>query len=302
MTLLPAGGPVPDPIGFEGGPNLYAYVYNNPLKWLDIRGLNAEFGLDYFHTGIDEDMSVYKESRGLMEFSSGFANGFAHGVFDWYGTMHHDAYAIDSVRSMAWNRDFSPLQTACNSLGDEGCANWLGQTMGKNIGTGIGMTYLAALSVENWAIQRCCYAVNGVRNFFGRQALKNTSEAAFSVASKEAIPLTESFVAAELQFVPTILKGNKDFGLIHIMRRHGYNSTCKNVSRFKEGFDENIISDLIKQGVKKAKSWEIAPNNPNRATVFDVGENIGLNLGGVPTSHLRIVVDPQGTVVTAYPF
>ena len=292
----------PDPIGFEGGPNLYAYVYNNPLKWLDIRGLNAEFGLDYFHTGIDEDMSVYKESRGLMEFSSGFANGFAHGVFDWYGTMHHDAYAIDSVRSMAWNRDFSPLQTACNNLGDEGCANWLGQTMGKNIGTGIGMTYLAALSLENWAFQRCCYAVNGVRNFFGRQALKNTSEAAFSVASKEAIPLTESFVAAELQFVPTILKGNKDFGLIHIMRRHGYNSTCKNVSRFKEGFDENIISDLIKQGVKKAKSWEIAPNNPNRATVFDVGENIGLNLGGVPTSHLRIVVDPQGTVVTAYPF
>ena len=71
--------------------------------------------------------------------------------------------------------------------------------MGKNIGTGIGMTYLAALSVENWAIQRCCYAVNGVRNFFGRQALKNTSEAAFSVASKEAIPLTENAVVQAVQ-------------------------------------------------------------------------------------------------------
>jgi RHS repeat-associated protein len=32
----------PDPIGFEGGPNLYAYVMNNPLTNIDLYGLCAE--------------------------------------------------------------------------------------------------------------------------------------------------------------------------------------------------------------------------------------------------------------------
>ncbi len=36
----------PDPIGREGGPNLYAYVFNNPLSLFDLYGLSAEGGWD----------------------------------------------------------------------------------------------------------------------------------------------------------------------------------------------------------------------------------------------------------------
>lgn len=105
-----------------------------------------------------------------------------------------------------------------------------------------------------------------------------------------------------IQFTPKLLTGNKEFGLRHIMKRHSYNSSCNNVSRFNPNFDENKISDLIKDGVKKARSWEILPNNPHRATVIDVGQNIGFNPDGIPTSQLKIVVNREGIIVTAYPF
>jgi len=36
----------PDPIGFRGGVNFYAYVFNNPLHWIDLWGLQAEEPLD----------------------------------------------------------------------------------------------------------------------------------------------------------------------------------------------------------------------------------------------------------------
>ena len=40
----------PDPLGHEGGPNLYAYVYNNPFVYCDLEGL---FGLPSWKTTLN---------------------------------------------------------------------------------------------------------------------------------------------------------------------------------------------------------------------------------------------------------
>lgn len=60
----------PDPIGYEGGPNLYAYVLNNPLASVDLYGLSAEsisssaaFERNFFDTVKDFFCATYETIR-----------------------------------------------------------------------------------------------------------------------------------------------------------------------------------------------------------------------------------------------
>lgn len=41
----------PDPLGFQAGPNLYAYVMNNPLIHIDLYGLSAFYGKEGMNPG-----------------------------------------------------------------------------------------------------------------------------------------------------------------------------------------------------------------------------------------------------------
>ena len=56
----------PDPLGFEAGPNLYAYVCNNPISRIDLYGLEAAST-----SGVPSRFSAFKNSA-LSTLSSGF--------------------------------------------------------------------------------------------------------------------------------------------------------------------------------------------------------------------------------------
>jgi hypothetical protein len=59
-----------------------------------------------------------------------------------------------------------------------------------------------------------------------------------------------------------------------------------------------MIDDAVRNG-------SFRPNTGGRpGTIFeyDFGSSIGTNIGGNATSRLRVVVDPNGNVITAFPF
>jgi RHS repeat-associated protein len=69
----------PDPEGFHDGPNLYAYVHNNPLTHFDLYGLKRELFQhdDLFESDLDAYVGVYYSglARGV---SKGAVNRFAN--------------------------------------------------------------------------------------------------------------------------------------------------------------------------------------------------------------------------------
>jgi len=81
----------PDPAGFEDGPNLYAHVHNNPLKYFDMLGLFSwENGNDF----TDTDFSVSND----MAYFTNTVKDFTKSLF--YNSDPADVSGIYSVNSM----------------------------------------------------------------------------------------------------------------------------------------------------------------------------------------------------------
>jgi RHS repeat-associated protein len=92
-----------------------------------------------------------------------------------------------------------------------------------------------------------------------------------------------------------------DDDVIHILTRHGANITrSKAGGVFREGTD---FLELIETAVKSEQ--KVLREDRGRLIVeFDFGANqiIGKNIDGADSSLLRVVLDPDGRVVTAFPF
>jgi len=116
-----------DPIGFEGGSNLYTFLNNNPLNLADFYGLYPEKFSD-LHFSLEEDMNHFDEGI----FARGFGVGAWKGFSDFTGALNNQANLITGFGQMCYNRDFSSL--SFGSLDVKNTVGFLGERTGEIAG------------------------------------------------------------------------------------------------------------------------------------------------------------------------
>ena len=88
----------------------------------------------------------------------------------------------------------------------------------------------------------------------------------------------------------------------HVMPRHGPGTEGNGGGTFSEGTTPNDIQSMIDDTVENGSA---RPNTGGRAgTIFeqDLGSPIGTNINGQESSSLRVVLNEDGTLKTAFPY
>jgi hypothetical protein len=87
----------------------------------------------------------------------------------------------------------------------------------------------------------------------------------------------------------------------HILERHGPDSTAPDASKYARGTTPATIRGMIAEAIREGHPH---PDTNGRAgTLYDYSfkRDIGTTIEGRPTHTIRVVVAPDGAVLTAYP-
>lgn len=91
-------------------------------------------------------------------------------------------------------------------------------------------------------------------------------------------------------------------GLRHIQERHWPTSDAPGAGKFAEGITVRDLRALIDEAVAKGRVRVNSHGRPGVVFEDDFDRPIGVNIQGEPASRLRVVVAPDHTVITAFPF
>lgn len=124
-------------------------------------------------------------------------------------------------------------------------------------------------------------------------------------AASTAARLGDDAAAAATRSMDDIAAGGARLSqqrLEHIVLRHWPTSGAANAGKFADGTTARSLRDMIDDTVVPGAGRANTRGRPGYIFERDLGSTIGVNIDGVPTSRLRVVVDPGGNVVTAFPY
>jgi RHS repeat-associated protein len=115
------------------------------------------------------------------------------------------------------------------------------------------------------------------------------------------------YLAAATSVTPTAIGGRAacnltQQGLEHIAERHLFTSGAQNAGKFAQGMGARTIRNLINEAVAKGVATPNTFGRPGQIFNYDFGRTIGTDIAGNPATNLRVVVNPAGNVVTAFPY
>lgn len=125
-------------------------------------------------------------------------------------------------------------------------------------------------------------------------------QATAAVASDAA----NAYLTAATSITPTAIGGRAackltQQGLEHIAERHLFTSGAQGAGKFAQDMGARTIRDLINDAVANGASS--AGRFGRTVYDYDFGRVIGTDINGNPATSLRVVVAPNGSVVTAFP-
>lgn len=91
-------------------------------------------------------------------------------------------------------------------------------------------------------------------------------------------------------------------GLEHIVLRHWATSGATGAGKFLAGTTARSLKGLISQALEQGVARANTAGRAGRIVEYDFGRQIGVSIGGGAATRLRVVLSPNGTVVTAFPY
>jgi hypothetical protein len=88
----------------------------------------------------------------------------------------------------------------------------------------------------------------------------------------------------------------------HIVQRHWATSGAPGAGKFAAGTTIEDLRSMIDEAVSTGASRPNSLGRPGQIFEHGFGRQIGIDLAGNPARHLRVVVSPEGEVITAFPF
>lgn len=295
-----------DPLGESEGPNLYAYVKNNPACFVDRFGL---FG---------DGFSFSEAWDNVKEVCGNCWDSVVDTFSSWDNFSDRCCWAGNQACEYTYRSDrFMGCVQAAGGLSEIAAGYGVCfSSYGAACPLGFAMVVHGSDNCVT-GFNQCWYGEQ--RKTLTSQLLENTGLSADSALALEAVLsislakgasasltfMSKGAAAGQaapiiMGFKPLILEGNKDWGLKHIMKRHSYESTAKNASKFLPGMAREEIRALVNEGYPQVTKWNIGKNLLLEGTV-DFGRTIGTRrLDGSPTSQLLIILE-KDKLYTTYP-
>lgn len=176
-----------DPLGYDAGPNLYAYVLNNPMTHFDAYGLDTESALDenvqvdYNNQHDERDHTVRDSQNDRDSFWGGFLQGSLEGF----------SHPIDSSMELA--------TSSYDEARKRGQGNYhIGESLGRTVGIAINVfTWLPAVRA---GIMLGASAIRAGANIASRRmALATASAGERKVLSYSGLQTAETVAATEVK-------------------------------------------------------------------------------------------------------
>lgn len=143
------------------------------------------------------------------------------------------------------------------------------------------------------------------RALTGEEGLRTPSDSVNHAATTPSVPIYTPSGLADDAAQLALPRGGANLSqqrLDHIIARHWHGSQTANAGHFASGTTGRGLTSMIDDTVR---GGTFRPNTAGRpGTIFehDLGRTIGTNAAGNSTSRLRVVVDPSGNVITAFPY
>jgi RHS repeat-associated protein len=119
-------------------------------------------------------------------------------------------------------------------------------------------------------------------------------------------PDTAVFLAATV-IAPRVAAGRiagrlTQEGLEHIVLRHWATSGAKGAGKFLAGTTARSLKAMINQALEQGAVRANTAGRVGQIVELDFGKQIGVSMSGGAATRLRVVLSPDGTVITAFPF
>jgi hypothetical protein len=87
----------------------------------------------------------------------------------------------------------------------------------------------------------------------------------------------------------------------HIVARHGPDSHAPGAGKYASGTTPDMIRAMIVEAVRRGRPRPDTNGRPGTLYDYEFPSDIGTSIDGRPTRRLRVVVGPDGGVITAFP-